>query len=78
MARVIVCDICKKATNRIVFKMFLSPKNGTKGSGDHSHYTGYVEVGECCAAKETERVTWRKRKKEPWKKNKGGKKPANA
>ena len=77
MARVLICDICKRPTNRIVAKLFLSPKNG-KGRGDHGDYTGYAEVGECCGAKEAERITWRKRKNQPWKKNKGGKQPANA
>lgn len=40
--------------------MYLSPKNG-RTNGDHGTYTGYAEVGECCGAKEAERIKWRKR-----------------
>jgi hypothetical protein len=63
MANVSICDVCKRPTKRVVFKLFLADK--TNGGVDHSDYGAHADVGECCGAKITEDIRWTKRKKVP-------------
>lgn len=77
MGKALVCDVCKKTTQKIVFKMYLSLKTGVNGANpdrwpsttqDHSNYIAHADVGQCCAAKMQEEIRWTKRKKQQKKK----------
>lgn len=64
MARELMCDICKKPTQRIVTKLLLlSIKDGEKWR--RNDYVAHADVGDCCAQKilKEEFVKWAPRKK---------------
>ena len=69
MARVLVCDVCRKPTNRIVGKVLYIPVNDRRFS--YSNYSAHADIGECCASRFNDTVRFRKRKRHE-------KKPANA
>lgn len=58
MARVIICDVCRRPTKRLVFKLYLG-EWGNRNS--HADYTHHADIGECCAANVQEMVRWQKR-----------------
>ncbi len=62
MARALICDVCKKPTERIVAKLYIAPVPEDKAPGvvTHSTYTGSADVGECCRHIVTT-VHWNKR-----------------
>lgn len=59
MAKALICDVCRKPTNRIVAKLYLAPKNG--GRNDHSNYTAHADVGECCGSRVPQMARWQRR-----------------
>lgn len=61
MAKKLICDVCKQPTERIAFKIFISPVVKGKSRATHSNYTGHADVGECCATKIYSIVNWQKR-----------------
>jgi hypothetical protein len=64
MARgAITCDICGNETARVVAKLYLAPKTGTKS--DHANYTAHADVGVCCGPRIVKDIRWQQRKKVP-------------
>lgn len=66
MARMITCDICKKATTSIVGKMFYAetgkePIRSKKAKSRHNNYTKHLDVGVCCADRVLTAFDWRDR-----------------
>lgn len=61
MARMQVCDICKKPTARIEYKMLLTP-TPQSSKGIYSNYTHHCDVGECCASKIKQLFAFRERR----------------
>ena len=50
MSRGLICDHCKQPTDKFVVRLYIVPLNGThRRRAEHSHYTGYADIGECCA-----------------------------
>lgn len=64
-AVIVVCDVCKKPTKRLVAKLFLTPRNDNNGAWND--YQFHADVGECCSSKVLQDIRWTKRKKEPHK-----------
>lgn len=65
MASVHVCDVCRRPTKRIVFKLFLADKTNGSIEKGHSDYGAHADVGECCGSKISGEIRWTKRKKVP-------------
>jgi hypothetical protein len=75
MSKIVHCDRCKRPTDRIVMKLFLTPTANGKTHPSltsrswHSAYTAYCDIGECCASAVLQEIKWTKRqrrvKKEP-------------
>lgn len=61
MGRQLTCDRCRKPCQRIVLKLYVAPKNGSRKGGDHANYTGHADIGECCAQEVTMTYKWTKR-----------------
>lgn len=62
MASVRTCDSCGKQItndNPLIAKEFIAPIVDGKTRTTHSHYTGHMDIGKCCA-RELGRP-WRKR-----------------
>lgn len=55
------CDICGKATKRIVGKILLVPSNGGITRLSYANYSHHADVGECCMPKLQRGFKWRKR-----------------
>jgi hypothetical protein len=55
MAKVVVCDVCRKPTDKIVMKLFRSPDHR------HENYDGHADVGACCAPSINRTVKFRDR-----------------
>ena len=57
------CDVCKKATDEIVGKLFYAPLgNGGSGSGPANRYTHHLDVGVCCSDRLLSGFNFRQRK----------------
>ena len=59
MARKVICDVCKKPTDEIVGKLFYTPLKS--GKVKDSQYTHHADVGECCAPKLMQVISFRER-----------------
>lgn len=58
MARVQMCDVCGKPTERVVVKLYKAPKENSRS--DHSRYKAHADVGACCVTKINE-IQWQER-----------------
>lgn len=55
------CDVCRRPCQKIVAKIYLSPRTG--GKSDHANYTAHADIGECCAPDFLNgKIKWQKRK----------------
>jgi hypothetical protein len=61
MAKLSVCDVCRKPTNRIVYKLLMTSYE--TGSWAHSNYIAHADVGECCASTMGQKIRFHRRKK---------------
>ena len=63
MAKVLVCDICGKATEQIVGKIFYTPLTRANGATNsfHNKYQLHGDVGTCCEGKLKRGFRWRQR-----------------
>jgi hypothetical protein len=60
MARQLMCDICKKPTDRIEAKLhYIAVGSGKRIT--HSDYTHHADVGACCANRILELFNFRSR-----------------
>lgn len=57
----LVCDVCKKPTERIVGKLFFTPSIPGVSSKVHSNYSHSCDVGVCCQARLLKEFNFRKR-----------------
>lgn len=63
MAKVFHCDICKRETEEIVGKIFLTPLGpGRSANGFHVNYSHHADVGVCCFDKLLSGFNFQKRK----------------
>lgn len=60
MARSVICDFCKKPTDRIVAKVHFIPLD-KKDRTTHSDYTHHADVGPCCSDRMLELFNFRPR-----------------
>lgn len=65
MARVLICDVCEKRTDKIATKLYLAPVTEGNGRATHSNYTAHLDVGTCCADRIVRLGKWRKRQAQP-------------
>lgn len=57
----LVCDICKKPTERIVGKIQFIPSIPGVSKAVHSNYTHHADVGACCQNRLLKGFNFRKR-----------------
>jgi hypothetical protein len=57
----LVCDLCRKETQRIVAKLQYIPVIPGVRAVNHSNYTHHCDVGECCGDKLLSLFKFRKR-----------------
>lgn len=55
------CDVCGKATERIVGKLFFTPLIPGVNGGVHSNYSHHADVGVCCQKRLLNGFKFRKR-----------------
>ena len=59
----LVCDVCKKPTERIVGKLFYAPIIPGVSNSVHSNYTHHLDVGVCCKDRLLRSFAFKKRVK---------------
>lgn len=62
MAKQFTCDVCRKITDEIVAKLFLTPMvRGRGGNSFNSNYTHHLDVGVCCSDRLMKGFNWQER-----------------
>lgn len=58
----LVCDICKRPTEKLVGKLFYAPTSRARSrKAFHNNYEMHLDVGVCCEEKLKRTFNWRQR-----------------
>lgn len=60
MARVTICDACKKPTEQVAFKLLITAPPSS-GSSMHSNYTHHADIGTCCQGRVKQIINFKPR-----------------